>query len=403
MQKYLSKIEVVECLKIIRFVKDELIGFLGGWVGYIPDIDVKIAFGEQIYRDALHNDAVRSRLEYLGARTEEKQRFYPTEEFADWLVNVWNAERNDAERLFIASIYFREKLHARVVEQMECTSSPEDAATKQLLGQIAEEDDLHLTWAKEKMKLYGFENLSQLRIQYDETFEAAGGFAKSKRTLSTLRRTFSYSAQPGRPAHFVTIQNADAYEEKAQSFATTEGRKRLIHDLINGEFITVERLGRMLAEFPELPWQMKFEIARQIWDEARHGEALIRRLRELGGAFGDYPLNYWGWEVDVNRSDPLERLAISNTVFEREASKHLHHWIQIANETGDRESARVIEFLLADEVTHVQLGKKWIDELTKNDPDRRARVLAYPDEILGTVRPKGIILDEVLHAGTKET
>ena len=403
MQKYLSKTEVIERLKIIRFVKDELIGFLGGWVGSIPDVDVKIAFGGQIYRDALHGVAARKRLEYLGARTEEKQRFNPTEEFADWLANIWNEIRSDAERLFIASIFFREKLHAQIVKQIEWTSFPEDVATKQLLEQIAEEDDLHLAWAKEKMKLYGIENLETLRTQYDAAFNAVGGFTTSKRSLPLFRKTFSFSAQPARPAHFVTIQNADAYEEKAQSFATTEGKKRLIHDLINGEFITVERLGRMLAEFPELPWQMKFEIARQIWDEARHGEALMRRLRELGGEFGDYPLNYWGWEVDVNRSDPLERLAISNTVFEREASKHLHHWIQIANETGDVESARVIEFLLADEVTHVQLGKKWIDECTKHDPERRARVLAYPDEILGTVRPKGIILDEVLHAATKET
>lgn len=55
--------------------------------------------------------------------------------------------------------------------------------------------------------------------------------------------------------------------------------------------------------------------------------------------------------------------------FESEACKHLSSWIETARKTGEEESARLIEFILMDEVTHVQLGKHWVEELTKDVPE----------------------------------
>jgi uncharacterized ferritin-like protein (DUF455 family) len=201
---------------------------------------------------------------------------------------------------------------------------------------------------------------------------------------------------PVRPDGWKIIPDPDQYSEKENRFDDPEGKRRLIHDLIDGEIVSIERLGKMLAEFSdELPWEMRFQISKQVWDESRHAQALIRRLRELGRKPGMYPVNYWAWEVDVNRPDPLERLAISNVTFESEACKYMKNWIDVARRTGDNESARLIEFILADEITHVQLGKRWIQKLTEGDPERRTRVLEYPKKVLESRRPRGIKFDEV--------
>lgn len=396
---YLSKNAVITRLRYYIYLKNQLMEFLGGWVQFIPDIDVKVQFGFHIYADARHSDLMRERLSYLGARTEEKQMAIPAESFVRFLERLWNESTNTQQRIFIASVFLREKLIDILRRQLHMTSVPEDKATEEIVEMIIQEDGEHIQWANEKLhdlNRTGNQLAESWKEGIKRAYDGSGGFMReSEGDHYHFKKIFSYSRMPARPAHFTVIEDAGKYDEKAQTFETLEGKKRLIHDLINGEFITVERLGRMLAEFPEQPWEMRFEIAKQVWDEARHGETLIRRLREFGAGFGDYPLNYWGWEVDVNRPDPLERLAISNTVFESEASKYMNHWIAAAHKTGDEESARLLEFLLMDEVTHVQLGRKWIDELTKNDPDRRKRVLEFPEHILASQRPKGIILAEL--------
>ena len=157
-------------------------------------------------------------------------------------------------------------------------------------------------------------------------------------------------------------------------------------------------MGRILADFPDLPWQMKLDMARQAWDEARHAEIVQGRLEELGGRVGMFKTSCWGWEQDVNRPDPLERLALSNMTFESESCKHLRDWIRKAKEGGDGRSVQLLEFLLADEVNHVLYGVHWIDELTRDDPERRKRVLAYPNRVLEAQHPVGVRFNETINA-----
>jgi uncharacterized ferritin-like protein (DUF455 family) len=139
------------------------------------------------------------------------------------------------------------------------------------------------------------------------------------------------------------------------------------------------------------------DMAHQAWDEARHAEIVRRRLEELGGHVGMFRTSCFGWEQDVNRPDPLERLALSNMTFESESCKHLRDWITKAKKAGDTRSVQLLEFLLADEVNHVLYGTHWVDELTKNDPERRKRVLAYPEKVLNEHHPVGVKFEETTY------
>ena len=40
-----------------------------------------------------------------------------------------------------------------------------------------------------------------------------------------------------------------------------------------------------------------------------------------------------------------------------------------------------IDYVLADEITHVRMGSKWMRKLTEGDPERLARAQAFQDNI----------------------
>ena len=53
---------------------------------------------------------------------------------------------------------------------------------------------------------------------------------------------------------------------------------------------TTDRIGKMVAEFPDLPWDMRMELAHQMWDEARHIEVVAKVCEEdLGATLGYGP------------------------------------------------------------------------------------------------------------------
>lgn len=53
-----------------------------------------------------------------------------------------------------------------------------------------------------------------------------------------------------------------------------------------------------------------------------------------------------------------------------------------------------VDFVLADEITHVRMGSRWLNELTRGDPERRRRAIEFQDTLderfnLGGVRQDG--------------
>jgi uncharacterized ferritin-like protein (DUF455 family) len=167
----------------------------------------------------------------------------------------------------------------------------------------------------------------------------------------------------------------------ALPFAEQAGRIYTLHTLLNNEVVTVERMGKMLAEFPELPWEMRMDLAHQAWDEARHAEIVAKRIEELGGYIGQHPVYFFSWEYNENHPDPLARMAYGNRLSEHIACGRLKEWKDEASQAGDHKTAELLDYILADEIVHAKYGRDWIDILTKNDPARKKEVLAYAQNL----------------------
>ena len=55
--------------------------------------------------------------------------------------------------------------------------------------------------------------------------------------------------------------------------------------------------------------------------------------------------------------------------------------IRIAQRNGDKVIEQAVDYVLADEITHVRMGSKWMRKLTEGDPERLQRALAFQEMV----------------------
>jgi len=403
MSKTITVTQNLELLGKYRYVEIQMMELMGSWAYTIVEPEIKIGFGRQMYQDAVHADMLGKRLPELKGRSEHFHYIAPSDAFVKLLEKIWRAE-DTLRRMVALYRVLKPALVAAYEYHLEHAELPADEPTAYILRNILAEENDHSEWGENIINtLVISPDLSRLAAQWQQELEndlaAAGGIRGEGKTPGAIsfKKTHAYSKRPARDSRWKIIENDNEFTEKNWSFDNDDGKCHLLHDLLNSEFITVERMGRILADCPEIPWQMKMDMAHQAWDEARHAEIVQRRLEELGGHVGMFRTSCFGWEQDVNRLDPLERLALSNMTFESESCKHLRDWIAKAKKVGDTRSVQLLEFLLADEVNHVLYGTHWVDELTKNDPERRKRVLAYPEKVLTEYHPVGVKFEETTY------
>jgi len=172
-------------------------------------------------------------------------------------------------------------------------------------------------------------------------------------------------ANPARDACFRLVQNDSEMHEYEGSHPLA--RRETVHRHMSNEITSLDIAAQCLAEFPDAPWELRLELARQCWDEARHVSALARRLAELGGAKGEFPISAFEWNVTCALDDLPGRLATQNRTFEAGAMDVVGSLAAGLRAAGDAETADVIEAILADEIQHVRFANRWIRRFVEED------------------------------------
>ena len=153
-----------------------------------------------------------------------------------------------------------------------------------------------------------------------------------------------------------------------------------MHGIFAGELQALEGAGRSLWDFPEAPWDFKMNMARQCWDEARHVQIYEKLLEHVGGEVGMFPESTFLFECAC-ADDPALRVAGVNRGLEGLACDVFRDMIRYAEKTGDDRMRQAIDYVLADEITHVRFGSDWVKEFTKDDPDRYKRTQEFRREV----------------------
>jgi uncharacterized ferritin-like protein (DUF455 family) len=179
-----------------------------------------------------------------------------------------------------------------------------------------------------------------------------------------------------------TRRNGFRPEEKD----SPDAARRLMHGIFTGEIQALEGAGRTCYDFEvgpgkgadsnEVPFEMKLDMARQCWDEARHVEISVKLGEHMGTEIGEFSENVLLFEAACN-ADPVLRLTGVNRALEGLAIDVFNAMKEYGTITGDPVLHFCEDWMLADEVTHVKMGSDWLRKLTADDKARQDQALEF--------------------------
>ncbi|HEX2051876.1 MAG TPA: DUF455 family protein [Actinomycetota bacterium] len=393
-----SVIENSERLANYRYLEEQLMETIGGWSQTTPQLAFKATFGYHVFDHAEAADALGERLEQLrsgGARGRPAN-----DDFVRLCERVWNLD-DVADRLVAVYRVLEPHLVSTYVYHADATDPLTDAPTVRLLRRLAGMGQSHVAWGHAVLESLTSERDARARaleVQAELegllvecggvtgqgieahwlSFHSAKDEGRAPQRSKRAKGTYRFTKRCPSLDH-PTVEQPFWFSDDRERFRvyetddewSLEGFRHKFHQLLYGEVETTDRMGKMLAEFPELPWDMRMELAQQMWDEARHIEIVAKAVEEeLGGelGYGPWPLVWWWMQ---NERDPLRRIAVTNCWAEANLMNTLKQWRAEASARGLTRIAELCDYVQADELTHVKLATRWIRRLTDDDPATR--------------------------------
>jgi uncharacterized ferritin-like protein (DUF455 family) len=191
-------------------------------------------------------------------------------------------------------------------------------------------------------------------------------------------RTVFQPSRQGRNNNRLTPSRRDA----------SDAARGLMHGIFVGEIQALEGAGRTCHDFETtttgggasapnaVPFDLKMDMARQAWDEARHVEISVMLSDWMGTEIGQYAENTVLFEAACS-TDPVLRLAGVNRALEGLAIDVFTTMKEFGDLAGDPYLEFCEDWMLADEVTHVKMGSDWLRRLTATDPERQKQALDF--------------------------
>ena len=169
-------------------------------------------------------------------------------------------------------------------------------------------------------------------------------------------------ALPDRPGRPEKPRLVPPREMEKRSVHTLHGRIAMLHALAHIELNAVDLALDIVARFASEPVPHSFfdgwmQVA---FEEAKHFGMVRKRLRELGADYGDLPAHDGLWQAAHSTRNSLSaRLAVVPLILEARGLDVTPSLQEKMVETGDLDSAAVLQVIYNDEKGHVAIGAKW--------------------------------------------
>lgn len=397
-----------------RYLEIQLMEMLAGWSHTTAQLAFKATFGYHVYDHAQAADWLGERLEQLRSSFDRQEP--ATDDFAHLCEQVWNLQ-GTADRLVAVYRVLEPHLVGAYVYHADATDSLTDAPTIRVLRRLAAVNQSHIAWGQVVLESLltspdARRHVAELQAELEARLLECGGVtgqgieahwlafhsAKAEArpaSRSARGRTTGYRFVKRSPdREHLEVEAPFWFSADPADFAAAytaadewsiEGFRHKFHQLLYGETETTDRIGKLIGEFPDLPWQLRMELAHQMWDEARHIEIVAKACEEELGArlgYGPWPLSWWWMQ---NESDPARRLSVTNGWGERNLMSTLRQWRTEASQRGYHRLAELVDYLQADELMHVKLATRWVPELTADRPGHLDELVRWSREAVARI------------------
>lgn len=385
-------------LHVFQYAETEIMRTLAAWIPLVPELDVKIELARQVAFGAERADALWKRVAQLLWPEERDVQVHPA--LARLLRAAEDAPHSAAllaglGRAVLPRLADAYRGHAAAADPVT------DAPTVRLLERLAPEVDALASWAVTRAAAVtagdpdaqagGAPGVAAHLRRLEGEWAAAGTWiaepagGEGVSVLGALRQapTGAHARVDGlaRDARFRDL--APGETPPPEPLDQPAGRLAYLMRTLNFELFAAELMGRNLYEYgPELPWQFTLDMARQCWDEARHAEIMVARIKATGvpwqpgdPGFAPYPLDNGPWH-DIYPGGLFERLIAMNRGIEAMALDTHVYRAGTFELLGDVTGAATHTYIVADEAPHVGFGTRWLRYLLFRDSDPRQADLA---------------------------
>ncbi len=195
---------------------------------------------------------------------------------------------------------------------------------------------------------------------------------------------------PGRPDNLQFSKSGERSPiPKGNLLESEEDRGRLLHFFANHELLAAELMALVLLRFPQAPPAFREGVARTLQEEQMHTRLYLRRLQQCGWTFGQQPVNGFFWNAVSSMKTPADYVARLSLTFEQANLDYSRHFAKVFAQSGDLQSAKILDRIYRDEINHVGYGLEWFrrwKEPRESDWEAFRQRLVFP---LSPSRAKG--------------
>lgn len=363
--------ENVRLLKRYIWLKQRLVQIATLHLNRTPEWEVKEALALHMWLDAEHGTALRARVAEMRHPPHNFEK--APDEATERLMEEALRARSTVELL--AGVYgvVRPALLAALEQHVWETNPLVDHPTRRALRLAILEEQEAVAWGTQAIA--AVTGTAEARAEADawrahlERFLAAAGGVRGDQPapeeLPTLRAAEPYvpDFEPKRDARFESYNFEFAphavyleRERSPQERTLALMCKRLL------EMDVPEMMARILAETPDEPWEYVADMARQVWDEARHSIMGSVWFEARGVDWTQIPLNV-GFSLGLNTLCSATDAHAALYYIEQglmPAKTGKRYEFETGCESGDPLAALFLDYDWADEVLHVHIGRRWL-------------------------------------------
>jgi uncharacterized ferritin-like protein (DUF455 family) len=141
-----------------------------------------------------------------------------------------------------------------------------------------------------------------------------------------------------------------------------------LHRFAGHELLAVEIMAYALLAFPEAPKHFRKGLANTLKEEQEHVKMYLERLNAMGVRFGDMPLYKHFWSYVHHLKTPAQYVSVMSLTFEMANLDFAPMYRDSFAKHGDMESAKLMDKILQDEISHVSFGYQWLKKF-KSDSE----------------------------------